>query len=100
MVRVFVLSTLGFCLLTTCSCAGRQQLKTKNDPGDKVRLITLDPGHYHAALVQRSMYEQVDPIVRVYAPDGPDVDNHLKQIQRFNERSVSMPRTAPMWTIT
>jgi predicted dehydrogenase len=33
------------------------------------------------------MYEQVDPIVRVYAPDGPDVDNHLKQIQRFNERA-------------
>jgi hypothetical protein len=26
----------------------------------KVKLITLDPGHFHAALVQKSMYPQVD----------------------------------------
>ena len=25
------------------------------------RLITLDPGHFHAALVQKSMYPDVDP---------------------------------------
>jgi predicted dehydrogenase len=33
------------------------------------------------------MYEQVDPVVKVYAPDGPDVQNHLAQIQKFNERA-------------
>jgi predicted dehydrogenase len=53
---------------------------------DKVNLITLDPGHYHAALVQKSMYEQVDPKVYVYAPNGPDVRNYMKQILRFNSR--------------
>jgi predicted dehydrogenase len=52
----------------------------------KVNLITLDPGHYHAALVQKSMYEQVDPTVYVYAPNGPDVRNHMRQILRFNSR--------------
>ena len=31
-----------------------------------VKLITLDPGHFHAALVQKSMYPQVDPTVYVY----------------------------------
>jgi len=36
--------------------------------GDRVRLITLDPGHFHASLVQKSMYPQVSPEVRVYAP--------------------------------
>ena len=35
-----------------------------------VRLITLDPGHFHAALVQKFMYDGVDPRVRVYAPGG------------------------------
>jgi len=35
-----------------------------------VRLITLDPGHFHAALVQKSMYPQVDPTVHVYAKKG------------------------------
>jgi predicted dehydrogenase len=61
-------------------------MKTKDNPPDKIKLVTLDPGHYHAALVQKSMYEQVDPVVNVYAPDGPDVQNYLAQIQRFNER--------------
>ena len=34
---------------------------------DQVRLITLDPGHFHAALVQKLMYPQVDPVVYVYS---------------------------------
>jgi len=52
-----------------------------------VRLITLDPGHFHAALVQKSMYEGVDSTVYVYAPEGPDVESHLKLIDSYNSRS-------------
>ena len=39
----------------------------------RVHLITLDPGHFHAALVQKFMYANVDPEVHVYAPDGDDL---------------------------
>jgi predicted dehydrogenase len=53
-------------------------------PKKQVRLITLDPGHFHAALVQKIMYADVSPIVHVYAPDGPDVQEHLKRIEAFN----------------
>ncbi len=52
----------------------------------EIELITLDPGHFHAALVQKTMYDQVSPVVHVYAPDGPDVDDHLKRIEGFNTR--------------
>jgi predicted dehydrogenase len=52
-----------------------------------VRLITLDPGHFHAALVQKFMYVDVDPVVHVYAPGGDDVVEHLKRIERFNARA-------------
>ena len=86
MLRAFVLSALGLCLLIA-SCSENEKMKTKDTPPDKIKLVTLDPGHYHAALVQKSMYEQIDPIVKVYAPDGPDVQNYLAQIQRFNERA-------------
>ena len=85
MLRVFILSALGLCLLNA-SCSENEKMKAEDNPQDKIKLVTLDPGHYHAALVQKSMYEQVDPVVKVYAPDGPDVQNHLAQIQRFNER--------------
>ena len=52
-----------------------------------VRLITLDPGHFHASLVQKFMYPQVSPVVHVYAPAGPDLQEHLKRIEGFNSRA-------------
>ena len=53
---------------------------------NEVRLITLDPGHFHAGLVQKFMYPQVSPVVHIYAPAGPDLEEHLKRIQGFNTR--------------
>lgn len=51
-----------------------------------VRLLTLDPGHFHAALVQKTMYGDVDPVVHVYAPAGPDLQAHLDRINAYNSR--------------
>ena len=51
-----------------------------------VRFMTLDPGHFHAALVQKFMYPDVDPRVHVYAPSGPELADHLKRIEGFNTR--------------
>jgi predicted dehydrogenase len=53
----------------------------------RFRLMTLDPGHFHASLVQKFMYDDVDPVVHVYAPDGDDLAEHLKRIERFNTRT-------------
>lgn len=50
------------------------------------RFMTLDPGHFHAGLVQKEMYPDVSPTVDVYAPEGPDLDAHLKRIAAFNGR--------------
>ena len=52
-----------------------------------VRLMTVDPGHFHAALVQKEMYPGVAPRVDVYAPLGSDLYEHLKRIDSFNRRS-------------
>jgi len=52
-----------------------------------VKLVTLDPGHFHAALVQKLMYPQVSPVVRIYAPEGPDLQAHLQRIEAFNTRA-------------
>ena len=49
--------------------------------------MTLDPGHFHAALVQKLMYPQVGPSVHVYAPAGEDLTSHLGRIKDFNQRS-------------
>ncbi|MCD6354027.1 MAG: Gfo/Idh/MocA family oxidoreductase, partial [Prolixibacteraceae bacterium] len=39
------------------------------------------------ALVQKVMYDQVDPVVYVYAPKGSDVQDHLKRIEGYNTRA-------------
>jgi predicted dehydrogenase len=52
-----------------------------------IKLITLDPGHFHAALVQKSMYKDVDSTVHVYAPQGPDLVLHTDRINSYNTRA-------------
>ncbi len=54
---------------------------------EAVRLITLDPGHFHAGLIQKEMYPGVDPTVNVYAPLGPDLLAHLGRVVAFNRRA-------------
>lgn len=76
------------------SCGGRKTNKKIGVPDNslrgascEVKLITLDPGHFHAALIQKSMYKQVDPIVHVYAPEGEELKAHLQKINDYNSRS-------------
>jgi predicted dehydrogenase len=52
----------------------------------EVKLMTLDPGHFHASLIQKEMYPNVSKRVDVYAPLGPDLIEHLGRIARFNLR--------------
>jgi hypothetical protein len=51
-----------------------------------IGLIVVDPGHFHAALVQKEMYPNLSPKVHVYAPVGPDLVDYLTRIARFNTR--------------
>ncbi len=57
-----------------------------------VRLITLNPGHFHAALIQRDPYPNVSPEVHVYAPLGQDLIGHLQRVARFNQRKDNPTR--------
>lgn len=80
-------------ILAACSGGGQKSNQTAEKQSmftgakGEVKIMTLDPGHFHAALVQKSMYEQVDSTVYVYAPDGGDVEDHLARINGFNSRA-------------
>jgi hypothetical protein len=49
-------------------------------------LVVVDPGHFHATLVQQQMYPGLSPLVRVHAPLGPDLIDYLSRIARYNGR--------------
>lgn len=53
----------------------------------RYHLITLDPGHFHASLVQKFMSPDIDSVVHVYAPAGDDLAQHLARIEAFNARA-------------
>jgi predicted dehydrogenase len=57
-----------------------------SSPMTEIRFMTLDPGHFHAALVLKEMYPGVSRKVDVYAPLGPDLVDHLARVARFNLR--------------
>jgi predicted dehydrogenase len=80
-------------VLVSCGSGGsKKQTAEKSleemEDNYMVKLLTVDPGHFHAALVQKTMYPQVSPDVRVYAPEGPDVQQHLNRIASYNTRTA------------
>ncbi|MBZ5593718.1 MAG: oxidoreductase [Acidobacteriia bacterium] len=56
------------------------------DATNQAKLIVLDPGHFHASLIQEDMYPSLAKQVSVYAPLGPDLLDYLQRIERFNTR--------------
>ena len=77
-------------IVSSCGSGGSKQQPLKSDvsmeKSYQVKLLTVDPGHFHAALVQKIMYDQVSPDVHVYANEGPDYVQHLDRIKSYNNR--------------
>ena len=80
--RSFQLAACSF-FIFLISC----QPPTSVEEKKPFQIITLDPGHFHAALVQKSMYDNVDSVVHVYSPEGADIKLHLGRIEAFNTRA-------------
>lgn len=53
-------------------------------PSPKVHLTVVDPGHFHAALVQKNPLEGVSDTVKVYAPEGPEVRQYLASVASYH----------------
>jgi predicted dehydrogenase len=73
----------------SCGSGGSKNKSAQPETENKmVKIMTVDPGHFHAALVQKIMYDQISPDVNVYAPEGPDVQQHLGRINSYNSRAA------------
>ena len=74
---------LGLCI----GCGERKQIDKMDDNNpENVKFIILDPGHFHAALVQKTMYKEVDSTIHVFAPEGLEVQDFLNKINAYNSR--------------
>ncbi len=90
---------IGILLIALCfSCTEKKATikSTEETTMAKVKLMTLDPGHFHAALVQKKRYPQVDSTLHVFAPEGPEVQDFLAKIEQYNSRTEN----ATNWAVS
>ncbi len=83
---IFLILPALFVMISCGSGGSKNKASEEMENNYSVRLATVDPGHFHAALVQKIMYPGVSPDVNVYAPEGPDLQQHLNRIAAFNAR--------------
>ncbi len=62
----------------------RQTVFTGKD--GEIKLIVLDPGHFHASLLLKFPQKQIHDTVYVYAPKGEELNQFLSSIEDYNNR--------------
>lgn len=67
-------------------CDSPQEEMEESKSNAPIQIVTLDPGHFHAGLIHKSMYPEVDSTIHVYAPEGEELRDYLKRIAGYNER--------------
>lgn len=89
---IFFMALFGFFSQTACDQgASETDNNTTNmaftGASGEVKIMTLNPGHFHAALVQKYRYDQVDSVAHIYAPEGPELQGHLERVKSYNQRT-------------
>ncbi|EMS33183.1 putative oxidoreductase [Mariniradius saccharolyticus AK6] len=84
---------IAFSLLLIIGCVQPKE-ETMADKR-KITFMSLNPGHFHAALIHKSMYPHVDSTVYVFAPAGDELKDYLGRIDSYN----SQPQNPTAWKI-
>ena len=86
----FIYNNIGFLVLSlvvaSCSLSKRQTANEANG-SHKIKLIVLDPGHFHASLLQKDTLTDVNDTIHVYAPEGTGFNQYMESINSYNQRT-------------
>ena len=77
-------------IVVSCSFSKKQaanRMETNDIP--QLEIVVLDPGHFHASLLQKETLTDVGDTIRIYAPEGTGVNQYLESIDSYNQRSES-----------
>ncbi|REL24661.1 oxidoreductase [Rhodohalobacter sp. SW132] len=97
--KYLIVLLMAFCLiLFSCDTETSTMESTSTEfsgAENEVKIINMNPGHFHAGLIHMHNYTQVDPVVHVYAPDGDEVDSYLSMVEQFNSRESNPTNWQP-----
>lgn len=68
------------------SCENKETVTEAPESTAEITIMSLDPGHFHAGLIHKSMYPQVDSTVYVFAPEGPELKDYMNRLSGYNNR--------------
>lgn len=68
------------------SCENKESVSQAPESKAEITIMSLDPGHFHAGLIHKSMYPQVDSTVYVFAPEGPELKDYMNRLSGYNNR--------------
>ncbi len=77
-------------IVVSCSFSKKQaanRMETNDLP--QLEIVVLDPGHFHASLLQKEKLTDVSDTIRIYAPEGTGVNQYLESIDSYNQRAES-----------
>ena len=66
------------------SCENKQTVSQAPESNAEITIMSLDPGHFHAGLIHKSMYPQVDSTVYVFAPEGAELKDYMNRMSGYN----------------
>lgn len=68
------------------SCENKERVSQAPEYKPEITIMSLDPGHFHAGLIHKSMYPQVDSTVYVFAPEGAELKDYMNRLSGYNNR--------------
>ncbi|WP_339703157.1 putative oxidoreductase C-terminal domain-containing protein [Algoriphagus aquimarinus] len=68
------------------SCENKESVSQATESTSEITIMSLDPGHFHAGLIHKSMYPQVDSTVYVFAPEGAELKDYMNRLAGYNNR--------------
>ena len=74
-------------IVASCSFSKKQTMnKAEANDSCKIEVVVLDPGHFHASLLQKDALAVINDTIRIYAPEGIGVNQYLESIDSYNHR--------------
>jgi len=83
-------SIFAILFILSCSTQNKENKESKHlftGADGEIELVVLDPGHFHASLLQKFPQKQVNDTVLVYAPEGDELNQYLESIEGYNQRT-------------
>jgi len=89
-------NTLYFLTLIIVMNTGCGSNRPKETNADAVKLLVIEPEHFHAALVQKYANDEIDPLVHLFADSAITAEGYTQLIDQYNSRETDPTH----WDIT